>query len=167
MTESSQIKIFNKWINEYRSLLFKVVRTYADTPFDQNDLFQEITLQVYSSIPNFRGDSSEVTWLYRIAFNTAIKWLAKEKKYTTAHQQLTDQEHVIAPIGHQKDDDRIKWLYDQIKMMDEIDRSLTLLILDGRSYKEMSEILGISESNVGVKIHRIKKQLTINAKSID
>jgi RNA polymerase sigma-70 factor (ECF subfamily) len=166
MTEEKQLKIFSDWIQQHRTLLFKVVRSYADTSFDQNDLFQEISIQVFRSIPNFRGDSSEVTWLYRIALNTAMKWLTKEKKHTKNHQEVHPNDHVIEFTDDQPYDEKVRWLYDQIKRMDEVAKSLTLLLLDGYSYKEMSEIIGISESNVGVKIHRIKKQLTNNAKSM-
>ena len=69
--------------------------------------------------------------------------------------------------GDEPDNERVAWLYAEIKKLNEIDRSLTLLLLDGCSYREMAEIMGISENNIGVKIHRIKKQLVKNAKQYE
>lgn len=166
MRESEQRRIFNEWLNEHRALLFKVIRSYAFNSEDQNDLFQEVCMQVYKSIPNFRGSSSVSTWLYRIALNTAIKWSTKEKKHTKEHQDVGKMENVLVATD-EAEDERIAWLYTSIKKFDEIDRSLTLLLLDGFSYKEMAQMMGISESNIGVKIHRIKKQLTENSKQYE
>lgn len=166
MKESEQRQIFNDWLDGYRALLFKVIKAYAFTTEDQNDLFQEVCLQMWRSIPNFQSKSAVSTWLYRIALNTAIKWSTKEKKHVDGHQEVEKMNNVLIAKEEPKDE-RVTWLYDEIKQFNEIDRSLTLLLLDGFSYKEMSEIIGISESNIGVKIHRIKKQLTENSKQYD
>lgn len=159
MTEQKQQEIFDSWLSEYKAVLFKVIRAYAFTSSDQEDLFQEISVQVWRSVPNFREESSPITWIYRIALNTAIKWVRKEQKsIKSAHSIDSVSSHVleIQPIKN----DRLDWLYDQIAKLNEADRSITLLMLDGFSYKEMSGILGISETYVGVKINRIKKHLT-------
>lgn len=163
MQESEQQKIFDEWLKGYRALLFKVIRAYAFTIEDQNDLFQEVCLQVYASIPNFKGNAAVSTWLYRIALNNAIKWSTREKKHVDGHQELEKATHLLE-ANENIIDERVAWLYAEIKQFNEIDRSLTLLLLDGYSYKEMSDLLGISESNIGVKIHRIKKQLVNNSK---
>lgn len=156
MTEQQQQSVFDTWLRDYRALLYKVIRSYAFTQEDQEDLFQEITVQMWRSVPRFRGDSAVSTWLYRIALNTAMKWSQKERKHG-GHQTLTHEQHLIEM--HQTKDDRLDWLYEQIAKLDEVDRSLTLLMLDGFSYKEMAGIVGISETYVGVKINRIKKHL--------
>ncbi|MEQ9467341.1 MAG: RNA polymerase sigma factor [Ekhidna sp.] len=166
MKESEQRQIFNDWLDGYRTLLFKVIRAYAFNTDDQNDLFQDVCLQVYRSIPNFKAESAVSTWLYRIALNTAIKWSTKEKKHADGHQEIGTMTQVLE-IRDEPKDERVAWLYSEIKKFNEIDRSLTLLLLDGYSYKEMSLMMGISESNIGVKIHRIKKQLIENSKQYD
>jgi len=97
--------------------------------------------------------------------NTAIKWTKKEKKYAGA-ETLDNVQHLLLENRIQPDE-RLTWLYEEIHKLDEIDRSITLLLLEGFSYKEMSAILGISESNVGVKINRIKKQLIAKSKNYD
>jgi len=166
MKESRQQEIFNEWLSAHRALLFKVIRAYATYQEDQNDLFQEVCLQVFRSIPNFKGNAAVTTWLYRIALNTAIKWSTKERKHVIGHQEIEVSDHLIR-ANETESDDRIEWLYAQIRSLNEVDRSLTLLLLEGYSYKEMADMLGISESNLGVKIHRIKKQLTEHSKSFE
>lgn len=166
MRENEQRKIFKEWLDNYRALLFKVIKAYTRNIEDENDLFQEVSLQVYRSVPNFKGNSAVSTWLYRIALNTAIKWSTKERKHVDGHQEIDSLTHVLES-NEQSSDERVSWLYREIHRFDEIDRSLTLLLLDGYSYKEMAEMMGISESNIGVKIHRIKKQLVTNSKNYE
>ena len=147
----------------HKGLIFKVIQSY--TLADRDDLFQEIIIQVWHSIPSFRQEASVTTWLYRIALNTAIKWTKKEKKHAGAGG-LDSLQHLLQE-NKTAIDERLAWLYEEIYKLDEIDRSVALLLLDGYSYKEMSAILGISESNVGVKISRIKKQLIAKSKKYD
>ena len=163
MTEKEQLDILEEWLKLYKGLIFKVVRTY--TVADHDDLFQEIIIQVWHSVPAFRQESSVTTWLYRIALNTAIKWTKKEKKYAGA-ETLDNVQHLLQDNRIQIDE-RLTWLYGEIYKLDEIDRSVALLLLEGFSYKEMSAVLGISESNVGVKINRIKKQLIAKSKKYE
>lgn len=163
MTEKERLAILEEWLKLHKGVIFKVVRAF--TTEDDDDLFQEIIIQVWRSIPGFRQEASVTTWLYRIALNTAIKWKKKEKKYAGA-ETLDNVQHLLLEKKMQTDD-RLTWLYREISKLDEIDRSVTLLLLEGFSYKEMSAILGISESNVGVKINRIKKQLIVKSKNYD
>ncbi|MDJ0753951.1 MAG: RNA polymerase sigma factor [Ardenticatenaceae bacterium] len=157
MEEQKQKQIFSQWIDQHKGILFKILRAYAFTPQDQDDLFQEMTLQLWKSIPDFRGESKPSTWIYRVALFTATAWVRQEKKRPET-KPLTDVEHVLT-IASQEKDERLTWLYEQIGKLDPVDRSLCLLMLDGFSYKEMANLVGISESNVGVKIHRIKRHL--------
>jgi RNA polymerase sigma-70 factor (ECF subfamily) len=156
MTEDHQLKIFDEWVNKHRGLLFKVIRAYAEEKNDQQDLFQEIVVQVWRSIPVFREECAVSTWIYRIALNTSIKWMDTERKFT-ANRKALDSTLLVMP--EKTGDDRLTWLYEQIVTLNEIDRSITLLLLDGFTYKEMAAMLGITENHVGVKINRIKKYL--------
>lgn len=165
MTETQQTQILNDWLSHYRGLVFKVVRAYAFTTMDQDDLFQEIMIQVWRSIPAFRQESSPTTWIYRIALNTAIKWTRRERRHYTT-ESLDDAGHILSENKTQGDD-RLTWLYEEISNLDEIDRSITLLLLDNFSYKEIAGIIGITESNVGVKINRIKKILSKKIKKTE
>ena len=145
MEHNEHKQIFEKWLNKHKGLFFKFVRAYAFTPNDQDDLFQEIALQVWRSIPNFRGESAETTWIYRVAMNTSIAWTRKERKHSDGKQPLEHIEYLLKETADFHDN-RLDWLYHQIGKFNEIDKALTLLLLDGFSYKEMSKMLGISES---------------------
>ncbi|MCB0705928.1 MAG: RNA polymerase sigma factor [Saprospiraceae bacterium] len=163
MKEEEQKKIFNGWIKVHSALLFKIVRAYAFNEVDREELFQEITIQLWRSIPSFRGDAAVTTWMYRISLNTALRWAASEQKHRQGVKPIGEIEHVLMEKPNQQDE-RLSWLYEEIAGLHEIDRSLTLLLLDGFSYKEMAQMLGISESNIGVKLHRIKKYLIDRSK---
>jgi RNA polymerase sigma-70 factor (ECF subfamily) len=160
MRKKDQEIIFHKWIDEFKPLLFKIVKVYGSETNEEQDLFQEIVIQIWRSVATFNNQCSLHTWIYRVALNTAIKWSTRSKKqYTIPLDQKDFLIETKAPV-----DPKLEWMYDEIAKMDSIDRSLTMLLLDGFSYKEMSEILGITSSNVGVKINRIKKKLQERAK---
>jgi RNA polymerase sigma-70 factor (ECF subfamily) len=159
MRSTKQKAVFDSWLAAYKGVLFKVVRVYASRRQDQEDLFQEIATQVWISVPSFEGNSAPSTWIYRVALNTAISWSRKEIRRRDGTNVLEAATPALEPIGVAVDS-RLDWLYEQIAQLNEIDRSLTLLLLEGFSYKEMADALGISEGNVGVRIHRIKAHLT-------
>ena len=158
MEVSEQSRVFDEWLSRHKGLLFKVVHAYAFSSHDREDLFQEIATQIWNSVPRFRGESAVTTWLYRVALNSALAWSRKERKHRDQSQLLGDGARALQETPR-VEDRRLGWLYDQISQFDHVDRSLTLLLLDGYSYREMAETLGISESYVGVKINRIKTHL--------
>lgn len=162
MTEGERESIFKEWLGQYKALLFKVVRAYAFTAEDQDDLFQEISIQVWQSVSSFKEEAKVSTWLYKVSLNTALKWVKKARKHQHNLGNIEDEILIIDKV--EQTDERLDWVYEKISKMDKIDRSLTLLLLDGFGYKEMSEIVGIKASNVGVKIHRIKNQLIKESK---
>lgn len=164
MNETEQQQIFEQWLRKHRALLFKVARSFAFTHGDQDDLFQEISIQVWRSVKKFKEQSAVSTWLYRIALNTAITWSRKEKKHQDGRQEIDSMTNVLHE-NVQHIDERLIWLYDEIAKLNKIDRSLALLMLDGFNYKEMADVLGISETNLGVKVHRIKKYLISKTES--
>jgi RNA polymerase sigma-70 factor (ECF subfamily) len=159
MQRTQQKAVFDSWLAQYKGVFFKVVRAYAFRRQDQEDLFQEIATQVWISVPSFEGNSAPSTWIYRVALNTAISWSRKEIRRREGTNVLGAATPALEPIGVAADP-RLDWLYEQIAQLNEIDRSLTLLLLEGFSYKEMADALGMSEANVGVRIHRIKAHLT-------
>jgi len=154
----NQTDLFKSWISQYSSILFKVVRVYTRSDIDGDDLFQEIAIQVWKSIPTFKNECAESTWIYRIALNTALKWTRNEQKHQRSIDSVAVEQRILLEVN-KPNDERLTWLYTEISRFEKVDRSITLLLLDGYSYKEMAEIIGISESNVGVKISRIKRAL--------
>ena len=158
---------FRQWLSEHTGLLVKVVRSFAEGPADQDDLFQEILLQVWLSLPNFRENSKTTTWLYRVALNTALAWKRSEKK--RRHRQGAPSiADVAAPHASSKAAERndrlVDQLYAAIRVLRPAKRALVVLFLDGFTYREIAEVVGISESNVGVSLNRIKKQLAASIK---
>ena len=99
------------------------------------------------------------TWLYRVALNTAIAWTRKEGRHQRGKQPFEVVEGLLTTASSGRPDPRVEWLYQQIAQLKDVDRSVALLLLDGFSYKEIAVIVGITESNVGVKISRIKSAL--------
>jgi len=156
--ESERDRTFRDWLHGHRGILLKVVQAWAFTQADREDLFQEIALQVWCSVDAFRGESAVATWLYRVALNTAIAWNRKEKRHQHGKEPL-EAANALLETASPRRNPRLDWLYAQIAQLDEVDRSLALLMLDGFSYREMAGILGITENHVGVKISRIKMAL--------
>jgi RNA polymerase sigma-70 factor (ECF subfamily) len=143
--------------------VFKVARAYTLTAEEREDLAQEILLQVWRSLPQFGGRASAHTWFYRVALNTALGWHRKERRRRERQQHCLAVDAVPARMAdsgqelHQRE--TVERLYAAIQRLPKADAALVLLYLDDLSYREMAEVLGISESNVGVKLNRAKKAL--------
>jgi RNA polymerase sigma-70 factor, ECF subfamily len=162
-TVQEQEAIFRRWLGEHLGLMLKVVRGCADAPQDQDDLFQDVLLQVWSSIPAFRGEAKETTWIYRVAFNTALAWRRVERRRRERHETFL-KFNVSPPVqpshlDSTPEQEIVERLYAAIRQLPKVDASLALMHLDGLSYQEMAEVLGISENYIGVKLNRIRKQL--------
>lgn len=152
-------KAFLRDINNNQGIIIKVCRIYCSDQADFEDLFQEIVLQLWKSYARFNGLSKVSTWMYRVALNTAITSLRRTKRRPDRNR-LTVAEHGIPSTNHLRIDvEYHQQLQDAVDSLNKFDRALMLLYLDEKSYKEMAEIMGITESNIGVKINRIKNKL--------
>ena len=149
---------FSKTIEENKGLIFKVANSYCRHEEDRKDLVQEISIQIWKSFNKYNKQYKLSTWIYRISLNVAISYYRKNK---IRKEQITPLSEETIHITDQENTDggEIARLYAFIHELKELDRALMLLYLDNSSYKEISEILGISESNVATKINRIKKKL--------
>lgn len=163
MDTKEQEKIFKLWLESYKGLIFRLTRAYASSVQDRDDLFQDILLQLWSSIPNFKGNSQESTWVYRVALNTALVWRRGRKRRHKFKRCLIEIGSVDEPAGTKDDfsdnQEVVDSLYVAIRQLSIIDSSIVLMHLDGLSYKQMAEVIGISENNIGVKLNRAKKHL--------
>ncbi|EGF25302.1 RNA polymerase sigma factor [Rhodopirellula baltica] len=156
MNPRQQERQLQVWLEKHQGLLVKVARSFASNRHDQDDLLQEIGLQLWRSIPTLSPNVAESTWIYRVALYTAISWTRKDSKHQNKRQTLAEE-----PIANQATPDpRVDWLYEKIAELNPIDRSLALMMLDGIRHREIAETLGLSENNVGVRLHRIKKHLS-------
>jgi RNA polymerase sigma-70 factor (ECF subfamily) len=155
--------LFKEWLREYEGAILKVARAYTLTTEDCQDLAQEILLQVWRSMPQFQGKASACTWIYRVALNTALGWRRKENRRRACHQPVLKIEDLpLAGLDSAQQiaqRETLQRLYAAIRQLPETDAALVLLYLDDLSYRQMAEVLGISEGNVGVKLNRAKKAL--------
>ena len=147
---------FIKSISEHQKIIFKVCKLYRDNLEDQEDLFQEIVYQLWKSYPKFKGESKIGTWMYRIAFNTAIVRFRKKSISVTSYDTIPEKIHPTQESTYPENEERI---FKLLQKLNDIEKSIITLYLEDYSYKEIASIIGISESNVGVKISRIKIKL--------
>jgi RNA polymerase sigma-70 factor (ECF subfamily) len=163
MMENKREKQFKQWLETHKGLIFRVIRTYAVTAKDQDDLFQEILLQLWSSIDNFQGKAKETTWIYRIALNTTLIWQRKETRKRKKHSALVLEFKETSCIQNDTDlpyDSQVlEQLYQAIRQLPVMDSCVIVMHLDGVSYDEMAEVLGISKNHVGVRLNRAKARL--------
>jgi RNA polymerase sigma-70 factor, ECF subfamily len=154
--------LFQKWLVEHGGAVFKVARAYTHSAEDGQDLAQEILLQVWRSLPQFQGWASPSTWIYRVALNTALSWRRQEHR-RPARQPLLEVDQVPAAGSASAEQleqrETVEKLYVAIRQLPKTDAALVLLYLDDLSYREMADVLGISETNVGVKLNRAKAAL--------
>jgi RNA polymerase sigma factor (sigma-70 family) len=151
-------KEFVDILNNHRGLIYKVCHLYCDDPEDRKDLFQEIVLQVWKSLGSFRQESTIGTWMYRIALNTAITHFRKEKRLG-GKVSLNGIDIPDLNDSSEKED-QLKELFKAIEDLDRIDKSIILLYLEEKNYEEISEITGLTRTNVGVRLNRIKIKLS-------
>lgn len=164
MRDDDHKSLFLNWLGEHGSSVMKVARAYTLSGEECQDLAQEILLQAWQSLPRFEGKASVATWFYRVALHTAMNWHRKDKPRRARQQPLLEVQ-ALAPVGldgaaQAQQRETIEQLYGAIHQLPKADAALVLLYLDELSYREMAEVLGISESNVGVKLNRAKKALS-------
>ena len=150
---------FVKLLEANQNIVHKICRLYTNDKDAHDDLFQEITIQLWRAFPKFRGDSKFSTWMYRVALNTAITLYRKSKLQIDTQ----DFESLSFKIKSEEYDDtteqQLKLMYDAVKKLNDIDKALVFLYLEDKSYREISGTLGISEVNARVKMNRAKDKL--------
>ena len=151
-------KEFIQDIKENEGIIYKVTRIYSNNTEDQNDLYQEIVYQLWKSYNSFKGNSKISTWMYRIALNTAISSLKKEKRrgsQVSIDNLLLSQMNEVDTVM----EERITLLYAHIKELSIVERGIILLHLEGKNYDEIATITGFTNTNIGTRLARIKQKL--------
>lgn len=149
-------------LNEYQPLLRRICRLYCLDADDQQDLYQEIVAQLWRAWPRYqpRPDVKPSTWLYRVALNVAISDLRQRtRRSTTAYFDAARLPDVPLPPTNGPDADDLDQLYRAINRLSDVDKAFVLLYLEERTYEEMADILGITQNNVRVKMHRVQEKL--------
>lgn len=149
---------FEQLIEEYHPMIYKICRVYSYA-HDFDDLYQEVLINIWKAHKKFRGESKISTWMYRIVLNTGLTFSRNEKKHRNRVSEDKLPEMSTEPDKIREEDERVQQLNNAIKQLSKADRAVILLFLEEKSYKEIAEITGMTTSNVGVKINRIKKRL--------
>jgi RNA polymerase sigma-70 factor (ECF subfamily) len=155
---------FNKIVSENGERIKRICRYYNPNPDEQKDMYQEILVNVWNSLDKFRGDSAISTWIYRVAVNTSLSFTGKtfrqmklmvsaENKYLNS---LLDDENYEQKV---REEHQFNLLQNELNLLSVIDKALISLMLEGLSTKDIADVIGITEPNVRVKIHRIKTEL--------
>ena len=149
---------FQSLLEEHRKILYKVCNSYCRNRDDREDLAQEIAIQLWRSFPSFDARCRFSTWMYRIALNVAISFFRRES--TRRRYALADDERLLNAIDESATQSaEIQALYEFIEGLDALNKALVLLHLDGNSYLEIAEVLGISETNVATRLSRLKQTM--------
>lgn len=149
-------KEFLEAVTQNEKVVYKVCRLYCKTKDDRQDLFQDIMMQLWKAFPSYRKESKVSTWIYRVALNTAITRFRKESKMPV-HEDLTVDAFEYAT----SEEDSFDAMLHAIDKLMDIEKALIMLYLDDLSYKEISTIMGISESNVGFRLNAVKNKLRL------
>ncbi|MCR5887041.1 sigma-70 family RNA polymerase sigma factor [Hymenobacter sp. J193] len=153
---------FLKLLNEYQPLLQRVARLYCPDADDRQDLYQEMVLQLWRAWPRYevRADTKVSTWLYRVALNVAITDLRRRTRAPVPDRLgAAAPPDLPAPPPDGPDADDLAQLYRAIGQLSNVERAFVLLYLEERTYEEMADILGITQNNVRVKMHRVQDKL--------
>ena len=146
-------------LEQHQNIVHKVCRLYTNNQDAHNDLFQEITIQLWKAFPKFRGDAKFSTWMYRVGLNTAITLYRKSKRQINTQDYDAVQFKIKSEDYDDTEEEQLKLLYKAVQGLNDIEKALVFLYLEDKNYKEISETLGISEVNARVKMNRVKTKL--------
>lgn len=152
-------KAFIEMINKHAGIVYKVCSMYGLEKEDQKDLFQEIVLQLWKSFPSFRQEAQASTWMYRIALNTAISTFRKERKIPVGNSISAAEFEIPDGCLFSDQEDQLGLLKQAVGQLTKIEKAVILLYFEEKNYQEIADITGMTKTNVGVKISRIKQKL--------
>ena len=162
--------LFREWLVTHRGIIVKVTRAFAQNPSDVAELEQELLLQLWHSIASYGGQAKPSTWIYRVGLNTALTW----RRGTTRRERRIDRDADVAalaldmasPAAQAGDRELLDQLYAAIHALPGYDRALVLLSLDGLAYREIAEVTGLTENQIGVALTRARKRLAAQMKGV-
>jgi len=149
---------FQNLVEEHKKILYKVCNSYCRDRDSRDDLAQEIMIQLWRSFGKFNGRCRFSTWMYRIALNVAISFYRSES--TRTRRVISDEQYLLETVDEtESQPEDIRLLYQFIEGLDPLNKALILLYLDENSYREIADVLGITETNVATKINRLKNKM--------
>jgi len=154
---------FASAVEQHRDALYRVCCAYVRDESDRQDIYQEVLIHLWKSLDGFRGESNLGTWMYRVAVNTCLGWLRHEKRRCRLLERAREEQPAAVPVmgtgSETNPDEAVQRLYACVARLAPVDRLLVSLYLEEMPSAEIGAVLGISEGNVRVKLHRIKNQL--------
>lgn len=160
-------QLFAEVQREHLGLIARTAHAFAPERTDREELFQDILVALWQSLPQFTHRSRLSTYVYRVALNCALNWKRSRRRYRQKLEHYTALLPDLDSGPESRDRERLRWLYARIHALPPVDRTLILLSLDRIPYGEIAEITGLTESNIGVRLHRIKQDLTTQSKHLD
>ena len=159
-----KLTTFNSLVSAYQDCVYRLCCSYVRNSEDRKDLMNDIWLRIWTGLESYKEKSALSTWVFRIATNTSIDFIRREKRHRRRSIGLHRDHLECADTGEDIEQrtirsEQIEYLYSCIEQLPLLDKSLISLFLEDLSYSEIADIIGISESNVGVKLHWIKKRL--------
>ncbi|MGQ8364435.1 RNA polymerase sigma factor [Glaciecola sp. 1036] len=159
----SKRELFLELVEKHKGILFKVTRSYCKNEFDREDLTQEILAQIWRSLDTYNDDFKITTWMYRVALNVAISFHRKDKSGAFKHYEIEDKLLSYDMNEEAENEQSIIQLYTFINQLNDIDKAVLLMYLEGENQSEIAANLSISISNVSTKISRIKQKFQHSA----
>lgn len=157
--ENELVQKFHQILEQHKGIFFKVAKTYCRDEHDRQDLLQEIMIQVWKSLHRYNENYAITTWLYRISLNVAISFYRKNRSEKQPNIILLDENISIQEDINLEKQEQLNLLEQYISELNNLDKALIILYLEDKSYAEISEIMGLSVSNVGTKLGRIKEKI--------
>lgn len=156
----SNQKEFLKILSAYQGIIHKVNQIYFKSKIDKEDNFQEVVYQLWRSFPSLQNKEKPASWIYAVTINTSISKVRQDSRleFCNSYDSVPDTE-AVNPYEQQERNENYQRLINALYRMNEIDKSIMLLYMEDYSYDEIAEIVGMSSSNIGMKIHRLKSQL--------
>ena len=150
--------LFQQAVADHLGILLKTAHGFAASAADREDLVQEILITVWQALPGYNGQCKLSTFLYRVAHNRSLNWQRTRTRYNRKLEDASQHPHLVLGTNDSNTHDpKLEWLYGVIRELPPLDRTLIMLLLDGLAHREIAEITGLSENNVGVRLHRIKQ----------
>lgn len=150
---------FQKIIEQHKGILFRVAKTYCRNAVDRQDLLQEMMIQIWKSLHRYNDNFALTTWIYRISLNVAISGYRKNVHRLRSSLPLLDEQYPVQEEGNSENHEQYRLLEQFITELNDLDKALVLLYLENKSHAEISEIMGISLTNVGTKLGRVREKL--------
>ncbi len=170
-SDQEKERLLNRWLTEHQGIFHKIARSYTTAVTDEAELVQEMIVQLWRSLGSFREQCKPSTWIYRVCLNTALTWRRGVRRrqsvtVTVASPPLDAATDQPRPGWTQEQAELLAQLYQAMRALPAAERTLVILSLDGLSYREISDITGLSENHVGVALTRTRRKLSEMLKGV-